>query len=190
MNDQISTKLLTGLSIAFFGLLASGCETVSNYNFSNNGIVLACPVEQVLKDANKLTRFQQGGGKDLVDIDYEADLKSVQLTCTTDVDKESRIGTMTVEVVNTFVVKRGPANQQKRAQVPYFVSVTDQNRNILYKEKFALDANFGGNKSQLTLRNTPIILDLPLNPKLIGQSYRIYSGLELTKEQLHYNRQK
>lgn len=186
-------KTPLNLTALTFALLVSGCESVSDLTSTLNpmskSIVLECPVEKILPDANKLTAFKQGGGKDLVDIDHEVALQEVFLTCYTDADEETRIGKMKVEVVNSFQVKRGPANIQKTASIPYFIAVTDQSRNILYREKFVLLVPFSGNQTQVLSKNNPVTLILPLTPELTGTSYRIYSGIELTEEQLLYNRQ-
>lgn len=151
-------------------------------------IVLPCPKSWVIADAASLVRFQKGAGRDLTDIDYEGEITGVRLGCTTNVDRKTREGTMDVEVEVLINATRGPANRDRRAQFRYFVSVTDKDHKILYREAFDHAVAFPGNRIRLETRSAAITLQLPITPNRNSQSYLIFAGYELTREQLEFNR--
>lgn len=151
-------------------------------------IVLPCPDYRILADAARIVQFRDGPGTDLVDVNIDGQLGDLTMECTTDVDKETKSGTMVVEVRVSFGAKRGPANATKRAVLPYFISVTDQKRNVLYREEFQIAVIFPGNQSAVQFFGEPVKLELPLSPKITSRDYRIYTGFKLSRAQLQYNR--
>lgn len=185
MNFNFSKLMVCAIAI-----VTAGCSNFNTIDLNpfDKTYVLACPNNLILGDAQKATFFKPGGGKDLVDVTQEAKLEVIELTCATDLNNQTLIGTMDVEVLLTFDVKKGPANSSGTVTFPYFISVTDLEREILYREKFNLEVSFESGIYQLKAQNKPLILQLPLTPEIVGTNYRIYGGIELTKEQLNYNR--
>ena len=96
-------------------------------------------------------------------------------------------GNMDVSLRVSFNVKRGPANTTKKALLPYFISVTDQKKNILYREKFLMSGMFIGNQSAMIFLGETVNLELPLTPKISSQDYIIYIGFLLNQNQFRYN---
>lgn len=151
-------------------------------------VVFSCPKSWVIADAANLVRFRQGGGRDLTDIDFEGEITGVRLGCTSNVDKKTRVGNIDVEVEVLFNATRGPANRDRKAMFRYFVSVTDKDRAILYREAFNLPVEFPGNKTRLEIRSDKITLQLPVEPNRTSNYYMIFTGYELTREELEFNR--
>ena len=75
----------------------------------------------------------------------------------------------------------------KKALLPYFISVTDQKKNILYREKFLMSGMFIGNQSAMIFLGETVNLELPLTPKISSQDYIIYIGFLLNQNQFRYN---
>jgi hypothetical protein len=175
-------------AVALCGLLAACGAYEYATDLVSAPIVLPCPKSWVIADAASLVQFRQGDRRDLTDIDYEGEITGIRLGCTTDIDKKTRAGTMDVEVEVLFNATRGPANHDRKALFRYFVSVTDTDRNILYREAFDLAVAFPGNRIRLEARSGKITLQLPIAPNRISQSYLIFTGYELTREQLEFNR--
>ncbi len=173
--------------------LQTGCETAQS-TFDNvasvwaKPIVYACPDYRVLRDAARLVSFKAGPGRDLVDVDTEARIGDANLECLTFVDKDTYKGHMEARFQVVFGAQRGPANKTKRAVLPYFVSVTDKNRNVLYRETFKIAVNFQGNQTTVRFPGEMIKLELPLSPEIRSSDYIIYTGFALDREQLQYNR--
>ncbi|HEY4635458.1 MAG TPA: hypothetical protein VIG92_02765 [Rhodospirillales bacterium] len=151
-------------------------------------IVLQCPKSWVIADAANLVRFRQGGGRDLTDVDYEGQITGVRLGCTTNLDKKTRVGTMDVDVNVLFDATRGPANRDRKALFRYFISVSDNDRKILYREAFSLPVEFPGNTTRLRIQSSTITLQLPIDPKRSSSYYLVFAGYELTHEELEFNR--
>ena len=170
-------------------MVLAGCETAETVtDYFSKPVILACPDFRILADAAYYTTYRPGTGRDLIDVDVEGNFENMRLGCLTKMDKKTRIGMMEVEVVLDFVAGRGPANTTRKAEFPYFVSVTDLDHNVLYREEFKVAVNFDGNLTGLGFRAAPITLELPLKPGLTGENYIVFAGYLLTREQLEFNR--
>jgi len=173
--------------------ILSGCETAEN-SFErvtaiwSAPIILPCPDYRILADAARVVQFKAGSGTDMVDVSIDGRLGDLTMECKTDIDKDTKVGVMTVDVTVSFGAKRGPANADKKAVLPYFLSVTDHKRNVLYREGFNVAIRFPGNQSALEFTGETIKLELPLSAKITSRDYLIYTGFKLNRGQLEYNR--
>ena len=104
----------------------SACE--SGIPFMEKPIVLGCPDYFVLQEAATLTRFQDGPGRDLTDVEVRAQIGEVRLGCESDIENETDSGTLIVDVSPVIAAEMGPANKTDSATLPYFVVVTDPER--------------------------------------------------------------
>jgi len=184
-----------GMKTAFVPtLLAAGLAACSAYEYVSDKIsdpiVLRCPDYLVIADAANLVRFRDGPGRDLIDVDFETEIIRVQLACTSNIDKRTRVGTLEVEVFVFFRAERGPANRSRKGRFDYFISVVDRDNKILYREAFAINVGFPGNKTRLLLRSESVTLEIPITPKRASRSYRIFAGLELSRDELEFNRRR
>jgi len=177
------------LILLMLGLTAcGGYEFVANK--LTNPIILQCPDYRVVADAASLVKFRDGPERDLVDVNYEGQITGVQLGCVSNIDKETRTGTMEVDVTLTFNATRGPANRDRNANFDYFVSVVDPKLGILDRQAYPLVVTFPGNKTRVQFASKPIILELPISAKWRVSYYQIFVGLKLTRDELGYNREK
>lgn len=181
-------------ALAVFALLAlGGCDTARS-TFDNIGnvwskpVVYACPDYRILRDAARLVQFKAGPGRDLTDMEVDARIGDADLECLTYVDKDAKKGHMEARFQLLFGARRGPANKTRNATLPYFVSVTDKNRNVLYRETFKIAVNFPGNRTTVNFKGELIRLELPLTPEIASTDYIIYGGFALDRDQLQYNR--
>ena len=180
------------LSFAAFTIYLGGCDTIENsydnvYSIWEKPAVLPCPSYKILSDASRIVQFREGQGRDLVDVNIDGRLDDLTMECITSLDKETKSGNMDVDLRVSFNVKRGPANITKKALLPYFVSVTDQKKNILYREKLLMSGTFIGNQSAMIFLGETVNLELPLTPKISSQDYIIYIGFILSQGQFRYN---
>lgn len=175
-------------------LLAAGLGACSAYQYVSDKIsdpiVLRCPDYLVIADAANLVRFRDGPGRDLIDIDFEAEIIGVQLACTSNIDKRTLVGTLDVDVFVSFRAERGPANRSRKGRFNYFISVVDRDLKILYREAFTINVGFPGNKTRLVLRSEPVTLEIPITPKRASRSFRIFAGLKLSRDELEFNRRR
>lgn len=141
----------------------------------------ACPAVVVLKDADRLVKFE-GGGRDLTDVRFELDIDEAQLVCEYDDEEiESAVGIR-------FVAARGPADTVRTASFSYFVAVVNQEREVLVREEFDLIIPFEGNRTRVAALEE-VFPNIPLRPGRDGEDYLVYIGLRLTPEELQYNRE-
>ena len=139
-----------------------------------------CPQAVVLKDAARQVKFN-GAGRDLTDVLYEAEIRTGQLVCEYD-DNE-----LDVDLQVSIIAARGTANTDRLANVRYFVAIAQTDQTVLARESFDIAIPFPGNRTRVSgLEQIGQIIPLPQGQD--GGDYRIYVGLELTHEELEYNR--
>ena len=185
-------------------LLAAGLAACSAYEYVSDKIsdpiVLRCPDYLVIADAANLVRFRDGPGRDLIDVDFEGKITGVDLSCLSEIDREPKSGTLEVDVTLRMVASRGPANRNRRAKFDYFFKVVDKRGNPIWfldedGEKLegiiqSVTITFPGNKTRLLLRSESVTLEIPITPKRASRSYRIFAGLELSRDELEFNRRR
>ncbi len=184
------TLRLLVCAITAGGFLAGCGATDQVKELFADPIVFPCPDDRVLADAAELVRYAEGQGRDLTDVDSEAQIARMELACLTRIDKKTRVGEMEIEIAFNFIATRGPANRSRKATFPYFISVTDLDKKILYREEFEVGVDFSGNRTRLAFKNEPITITLPLRPELTSKNYLIYGGFLPNREQLEQNRQR
>ncbi|MBC8339187.1 MAG: hypothetical protein ISR51_03195 [Rhodospirillales bacterium] len=176
------------------GVLSLGLSACGGYQYVADKfaspVILKCPDYRVVADAAKLIKFRDGPGRDLVDVNYEGEITGVKLGCLSNIDKQTKTGTLDVDVTLDYIASRGPANRDSKARFDYFISVVDPDRKILYREAFPLVVAFPGNQTRIRFSNKPVTLELPILAKRSSRYYRIFVGLTLTRDEVHYNREK
>jgi hypothetical protein len=145
-----------------------------------------CPRVAVLSEAGYLTRYRAGSGRDILDIDFDAEVRDLISECAFTTDKGAR--RVTTQVAPVFVVTRGAANTDRHATFTYFVSVV-RNEQILSKQTYALSADFAENRSRVIITddNPPISIDIPLPYRGAEREYEVILGFQLTPEELRDN---
>jgi len=149
-----------------------------------------CPDVVVLGDATRLTRFAEGGGRDLLDVDFDARIDNVSVGCELIEEDDETI--MMVAVAPIVTVERGPANRDREARFDYFISVLDPQQAILNKQTFGIAVRFPGNRSRLTFRDDapPVTVDLPLAGGRTPDVFELVVGFQLSAEELTFNRRR
>ncbi|PIW28296.1 MAG: hypothetical protein COW30_07945 [Rhodospirillales bacterium CG15_BIG_FIL_POST_REV_8_21_14_020_66_15] len=179
--------LLTALLMA---PALGGCDTVSNkfLDTVSGKVQLACPPQNIVADASRRLTYRPGPGRDLTDIDNEIVITQVALTCDSNVNRNTRAGTMTVGVTTFMDAVRGPANPDRKTSIEYFVAVTDRADKVLYREGFTINLTFAENESRREVAAPPVRLTIPIQAGQTGKNFRILVGLVISREQLEINR--
>ncbi|MFI5001548.1 MAG: hypothetical protein ACHQK9_16850 [Reyranellales bacterium] len=160
------------LALALVGCGRSG-EEVAAGNY--------CPSSLTVQDAQRLTRFKAGPGRDPRDVMFEASLLGAGTAC-----KVSR-NRMDVDVVLRIAVNAGPSVGTGVTQVPFFVRVLDARGGVVK----GLDDIADYKLSQASPRGVSqeeLSVGLPFNDVTDLGGYRIAVGLKPTPEELEYNR--
>ena len=162
-----------------FGLGACSSELV---------IPPPCPEILIPVDGAKLTRFKPGPGRDTIDVVHEEQIAGFAHGCEYNTDTAG-VGTLAVEINPTFESKRGPANPSNQSTFEYYVAVVDQEKNMMEKKRFTGVIEFPANISRvLWQREEPIPLAIPLKAGQTGNHFQIFIGLQMTREELEYQR--
>jgi hypothetical protein len=150
---------------------------------------LACPEVYVLGDAMEAVHFN-GPGRDLIDVTWGGRIVDVRGTCEYEIHKQTGHAILSMEVSVGVEAERGPADTERRAAFQYFVSVVDQQKNILKKQTFDLIVPFEGNRTRLTVYDQPVVLDIPLKPEQGARHFEVFVGFQLSRDQLEFNRKR
>ena len=147
-----------------------------------------CPGVSILDQARLLTLYRDGTGRDLADVAFEVELRNVSARCDLDIDEEEG-GSVRVAFDLSIRATRGPAALAAgaagtdRLSIPFFVALTDANRQIVAKEVFGAEIAFAAN--DMRARTVEAIEQwIPLGPGESGAAYETLVGIQLTPAQL------
>jgi hypothetical protein len=143
---------------------------------SSDDAAYYCPTPFTVQDAERLTRFKDGPGRDPRDIAFEAAITGSGTKCSA---SRNRIE---VTLVIRIAATAGPSVGAGRTSVPYFVRVLDAGNNVAQSQEFAADFRLTGSNPRGSSQEE-LSLTLPRSG-----SYRIAIGLKPTPEELNYNR--
>jgi hypothetical protein len=170
MRWGLPRRLISACGLAFLLAACAGEE-----------VILPCPELQMLKDADRLVKFV-GTGRDLTDVEYEAALRRPFISCEYDDNVIEAL------VIVNLVALRGPADEDRIAEIAYFVGITKQNNRDVTKEQFTIQIPFEGNQTQV-VATEEVEPRIPLQPGETAADYKVYVGLRLTPDELQYNQQ-
>lgn len=155
-------------------LLAAGCAGEAD-------IAVKCPDIRIPADTERLTRFRDGGGRDITDVRVQAEVTYLSGSCT--VEDEAIELSFPIAVA----AQRGPANDEGLADVRLFVAVTDRNREVLSRRELPLRLTFPGNKVRIIAREN-LSIDIPKTEEQGARDFLVFLGFALNAQELEYNR--
>ena len=139
-------------------------------------VTYACPQTFTVQDAERLTHFKEGAGRDPRDIAYEASIVGAATKCSL---SRNRVD---VTLFLRISVSAGPSASAGRTSVPYFVRVLDSGNNVVQSQDFNADFRLtSGNPRGSSQEELTFVVP-------VEGGYRIAVGLRPTPEELNYNR--
>ena len=156
-------------------LALSGCGM-----FGSSERTPPCPKVFLANEISTLTRFRPGGGRDITDVAFQVDLAGYSGSCKYEKTK------LTVTLDVNFAVARGPAGGPT-ADFEYFVAIPKLYPSDAAKREFDVAFRFPQNAGRGQFQDE-VEIDVPLASRNTGPSNEIYVGLQLTPEELEYNR--
>tara|TARA_B100000676_G_scaffold288164_1_gene319473 strand:- start:7996 stop:8601 length:606 start_codon:yes stop_codon:yes gene_type:complete len=170
-----------GACLACVALLTlMGCGSLS----SNKQVIPPCPKIFLLKDANTLTVFNSKKGTDIIDIFSDVSIINFKAQC--GFNKKRTEVSLSLRIL--FDVSRGPANKNQSVGFDYFVAIPKFHPSPSGKKVFPINVMFKGNKNRMKLIDR-VEIKVPISTKYDANEYSIYIGIQLTSNQLKYNRQ-
>jgi len=172
--------LLAPVALAL-SLAACGWFGSSSSSTSSDSSNVYCPTPLTVQDAQRLTRFKDGPGRDPRDIVYEAALIASGTTC------ELTRNQLNVTMLMRISVNAGPSVGTGVTQVPYFVRVISSSGAVVQGQEFTADFRLSSG-SPRSASQEELALRLPYNQISDLAGYRIAVGLKPTQDELNYNR--
>ena len=159
--------------------LVGGCGLVGE----SSGDPDICPLPTIFKTTQELVRFKPGAGYDLSQALFHVKLNTFQGEC--DIGKKEI--TLTIDLSMTAL--RGAAMTKDQSQFAYWVWVVDRNKKVLTRNRTPVITKFEGRDSRIDFSDIFDVI-IPQREDHAPPDWRIYIGLELTKEELAYNRRR
>jgi|HigsolmetaAR203D_1030402.scaffolds.fasta_scaffold00476_23 hypothetical protein len=141
-----------------------------------------CPSVRIVSDADRITQFRDGPGRDLTDVVARGVIADFSGECAYEGN------TVTVDLDLVIGAEKGPAAAAgDPARFVYFVAVADPELNILNKREFDTEIAFEGASSRAAVMEE-LVQVIPLERPVDGQYYQVLVGFQVSPEQLDYNR--
>ncbi len=168
----------TPLAPLMLALMLGGCGS----SVKEQAAGAYCPSPLTVQDADHLTRFKPGPGRDPRDVMFEAQLTGVATACSINRDR------LEVDLKMRIAVNAGPSVASNApTQVPYFVRVLDSNNTVAKGQDFTADFKLStANPRGQSIEELTLTLPFAKASDLAG--YRVAIGLKPTMEELQYNR--
>jgi hypothetical protein len=140
-----------------------------------------CPNPFLVQDAQNLTRFKPGAGRDPRDIAFQASITGTGVEC--EVSRQKLVISLKIRVA----ANAGPSVAAGTTSVPYFVRLIDGSGGVAQGQDFNADYKLSTtNPRGASIEE--ITLTIPFNtPSDLG-AYRVAVGLKPTQDELEYNR--
>jgi hypothetical protein len=140
---------------------------------------LVCPTPLIAPDLDAAAQLRAGGsGPD--DIRFGVKVLSINTNCRTE-----KVG-LTADTRISFLAARSDPTLT-HGEFGYFVAVTDAERNILSKKEYTVSVEFAPRQNRLRVSDQ-LAIGLPVRDLSAGGKYLIIVGLQLSPEQIEFNR--
>jgi hypothetical protein len=142
-----------------------------------------CPPIYILGDASKLTKYRDGAGRDLTDVEFEAEVQGYSGGCLYD-EKGAE-----VELQVKFAIKRGPADNDRKVDFSYFAAIPLYYPSPEAKAEFPVSVTFPEGSNYIRFTDESVVMRIPVKDKDVIQKYEIYLGFQASADELERNRQ-
>lgn len=171
-----SSKLSVLLAAAIIAIPLAGCSSSKDEEL--------CPGAAALVEASTLTAFQTSAAADPLHALYKVAVSDVTTDCSIDKREHTADSSLNIH----FVATRSPTGEAVRYRVPYFVAVR-QGPDILAKKVFWVAFAFAPGEASVAFDESVDSTVVKIASDKQAYDYQILTGLQLTHDQLEYNRQ-
>jgi len=164
-------------------LLLGSCETLRSIDFNPKPPAPPpCPRAVIGDDVGRLTRFS-GADKDPANVVFEAELGDLMGSCVYHDDN------IEVDLRVPLFATRGPAAKDGNAKFNYFVAVARTDKTILSRDSFDTEIELTADKPRNETADD-IEQTIPIKEGQSGADLVIVVGIEMTPDELEYNRKR
>ncbi|MEP0069799.1 hypothetical protein [Pyruvatibacter sp.] len=166
--------------VAALALVVAGCGWWSGEARKEERL-RGCPNAGILTDAERMTEYREGSGRDITDVAYTWELLDAVADC-------SYSGsTIDVDYALSMSVSVGPAATRSVVSAPIFVAVTRAGESVLQKTTFDAEVEFEPGQRTAVYTRTFKGLEFEVGEDN-GALYDIVLGFQLTPAQVNENR--
>ena len=162
-------------------LAVAGCGTTEGIFGKEK--TAACPVTGKLDTGDRLVRFGEGPGREEANVALVVEVTNVLAACSFEIEENSG----EVELSMWFRARRGQAGTGNEDRFGYFVAVVSPDDEVITRRAFEREVALAGEGAWTTMRDR-LEVGMSVAEGTDLSIYRIYVGLELSPEQLEYNR--
>jgi len=144
-----------------------------------------CPRVAVLNHAASVTKFAASGAMSPANAAYSLELSDIKMTCKYG---GGSLNELEANVTLLVTAKRGPKWQGGIGRAVYFVVVTDRSGTVLAKRTFPIRFELGKRASMTFREGSWMFVDLSQGTRTGGAAFEIWTGFQLTDNELRYNR--
>ena len=173
---------LRSFSARAFALTASTLVVLFVAGCSNKPIP-PCPNVRVDSATSTLTKFKDGPGRDVTDVEYQAEIVGYKGQCVHHEDS--------VDVIFDvdFALAGGPAAKGGSAPLYYFVAIPQFFPQPVGKRIMDVDVKLPDKTSGVTrITESNVRVTIPLKKDQPAAGFDVYVGFQLDAAQLDYNR--
>jgi hypothetical protein len=170
--------LLAPIALA---LALTGCGWFGGSSNKEAAAAAYCPTPLSVQDAQRLTRFKPGAGRDPRDVAFEAVLVQTNAACS--INRT----TMDISVFMQIAVNAGPSVGPGVTRVPFFVRLIDSSGAVVIGRDEVADYKLTA-ASPRGMSREELGIKIPFSQVADIGGYRIAVGLKPTQDELDYNR--
>jgi len=153
---------------------------------------LPCPTVRILKAGEHYVRYQKGAGRDITDIEMEAQIAEVKFTCgmgsrdNEPTTPQSATWNVVVELDISIRARSGPATQHEPIEsIPFFVALVNRFGQVVEKQLFSAEITFPKDVGPTSLTHKEnLILSIPVRDLDEARNYETIVSFQLNQEQL------
>jgi len=141
-----------------------------------------CPPVYILSDAAHVTKYRPGAGRDLTDVEIEAEIVGFKGECGYDAKGAN------VDLSISLDVRRGPAATTRESTLTYFVAIPKFYPADEAKAVIAVPVVFPEGVDSTRINDEGVRMQIPVKNRDVIDQYEIYLGFQTTSEELEQNR--
>ncbi len=175
MAERYRNRMIFSGTAALALLALAGCGSTAK-------TPQACPPVLILADAERLTQYRAGGGRDITDIEVQGQIADFRGAC------ELTETGLDVTLAVAFELQRGAADSDRIATFSYFVAVPDYYPAAEAKAVLPVQVGFPEGAESVRFIDEEVTLSIPSREGENPAAHDIYIGFQLDPEQLRHNR--
>ena len=143
-----------------------------------------CPYVKVLYDAGRYVEFKDNKVSSNT-VGYTGEIQNLSAGCS-----YKRADPIHIEIELLFGLGRGPQAVGSTKDYPYWVAVTDRNRDVIAKQYFTLHAVFPAGADRILMTDRINGITIPrANTNVSGGNFEVLVGFDVTPEMADFNEQ-